>query len=89
MAKVVVSKLPDRYLGTRITSYNVCYTKLLRLERPVVKIGSQGDDQSHPAAGGGNSVPEEIQKMGAVGLMLNQGEDLFKLVDDEDQLAVV
>ncbi len=58
------------------------------LQRPVVEVGSQRDDDPHPAPRVGDRHPEQLEEGVTLALVLGEGEDLLELVDDQQQLGV-
>ena len=58
-------------------------------ERPVVEVGSQRDDDPEPAARVTHGQLEAREKARAALLALDEREDLFELVDDEQELRPV
>ena len=58
-------------------------------ERPVVEVGSQRDDDPEPAARVAHGQLEAREEARAALLALDEREDLFELVDDEQELRPV
>jgi hypothetical protein len=56
--------------------------------RPVVEIGAQGDDEAQRAARRGQRSEQAVEEEDALALVFDQGKELLKLVDDEQELGM-
>ncbi len=58
-------------------------------QRAVVEVGAQGDNHAQRAARFGDGGVQAVHEVPRLGGILDQGEDLFELIHDEQQMALV
>ena len=58
-------------------------------ERPIVEVATKGGDDSHARLGMRHRQPDALEHVSAECLVVDHGEELFELADDEQKLGAV